>query len=240
MSKSAPPAKVAPSKTAPKAAPAPKPEAPPRVWSDLAIAAQVEVAKDGSVLDPFTKTPIAKDVGGILDVRRPGREDMPKPTNVKVVGSVAESFAKWYMDTCYIAPVTEAEAQERLGEKDFTLPDIAVDVKETPLAFVTAKLGDEDYAFVVINGQICRVGKRTERSYLWAYSDALIKARGEKMCPKFTRSENSDEAFKVIMHSFNGKFRVGNEPAAAPKAAKKAAPAKAAPKSTPKRVPAKK
>lgn len=230
----APPAKVKTTKAATE--PAPAANAAPREWTNLAIATQVDVAQDGTVINPFTKTPIAKDSGGMLDVRRPGRVDMPKPEGVKASPSVAEAFAKWYMDTCYIAPVTEAECRERFDEKDFIFPEVAVDVKASPFALVTGTSDGKDYAFVVINGQIGRVGRRTERSYLWAYSNALIKARGEKMCPKFTRCEGVEDAFKVLLSSFTGKFRQEAAAAPAPKAEKKSAksaPSKAAPKKVP-------
>lgn len=227
------PTKKAPAKT--EAAPA-APVAATKEWTDLEIAAQLEVLSDGSVCNPFTKEVIAKDSGGLLDVRRPGGADLPKPEGVKINGSVAATFAKWYMEKCYIAPVTPAEASERF-KKEITFPEIEVDVAQTPLAFVTAKLGSDTYGFHVINGQIARAGKRTDRGFVWAASAEFIKVRGAKMYARATRGD-ALEIFKSTMRSFSGKFRAE---ASAPKEKPAAKPAKTPPAKVPaKKVPTKK
>lgn len=227
------PTKKAPAKAA--AAPTtPPPPAAPKEWSDLAIAVCLTVLPSGEVVNPFTNEVIAKDAGGLLDVRRPGSSDLPKPENVKISGSVAATFAKWYMDKCYIAAVTAEEVSARFKET-LSLPDITVDVAQSPIAFVTGKLGDDEFGFHVINGQIARMGRRTERGYVWAVSAKLIKERGAKMVSRSTRGD-ATEVFKSTMRSFGGKFRV--EAAAAPAAAPKAKTPPA--KSAPKKVPAKK
>lgn len=224
---------------APAAAAPATPAAPaaPVEWTDLAVAAQMEVHSDGSIINPFTKEVIAKDVGGLLDVRRPGAATLPRPEKVKIVGSVAATFAAWFMDECMIAPVTAKVASTRFG-KEITLPAIEVDVAQTPFAFVTANLGKDAYGFQVVNGQIARVGKQTERGYIWAISDEFIKKRGAKMSARSSRG-NAEEVFQGMMRSFGGKFQ--HTPAEDKPAPAKAPVAKAPPtKTAPKKVPAKK
>lgn len=228
------PTKKAPAKT--EAAPATAAPAAPKEWTDLEIAVQMEVTPKGEIVNPFTKEVIAKDANGLLDVRRPGGKAFPKPENVKIVGSVAASFGKWFMEKCQIAPLTAEEASERFG-KPVTLPPIEVNVEEVPYAFVTGKLGDDSYGFHVINGQISRMGRRTERGYVWAISNEFLKVRGKNMCPRNTAGD-AHEVFRSMLSSFAGKFQHDPKPVAAPKA--KTAPAKTAPKSAPKKVPAKK
>ena len=239
MPKTAPP-KKAPAKT--EAAPATVAAPAPKEWTNLEIAVQMEVTVTG-VVNPFTKEIIARDVGGVLDVRRPGGAQYPKPENIKVTGGdIASPFGKWFLDACYLAPITAEEVNERYGIKDFTMPEVEVDPSQSPIALVTGTYGPHDFAFVYVGGKVARVGKRTERGYVWAYSGAMLKQRGA-VAGRSTRASTAEDAFKSMMKSFTGKFRA--EPAAAapapkPTKASKTPPAKAPAKTAPKKVPSKK
>lgn len=215
--------------------------AAPKEWTDLSIAAQIEVASTGDLINPFTKEVIAKDVGGLLDVRRPGGSQYPKPENVKVDGSIAHAFAEWCLEKWAVGAVELGTVRTRFDIADFTLPEIDVDVAVTPFAFVTGNYAGHEWGVLVVNGKQVRIGKRTERGYVWCHPDTLRKARGDKMCPRSVSASSADEAFKCMMGSFTGKFRLDAPTPAATKAAKVTPPAKAAPtKTAPKKVPAKK
>jgi hypothetical protein len=239
--KAAAPAAAAPATPTTVAAPA-----APKEWTDLSIAACMEAIADGSVINPFTKEVIAKNVNGLLDVRRPGAACLPKPQNVKIVGTVGSTFAKWCFDDCTLGAVEVETARARFGMPDFVLPEVDVSSSDVPYAFVTGKYDGEEWGMLVTHDKICRIGKRTERGYVWCFSAVMRKARGDKMCPRSASAASPEEAFKSMMRSFGGKFQYdapapAAKPAAAAKAPAKAAPAaKTPPKSAPKKVPAKK
>jgi hypothetical protein len=233
------PTKKAPAKTEAAAHTATATTAP-KEWTDLAIAAQVEVVGD-IIVNPFTKEPIAKSVNGLLDVRRPGGSQYPKPENVKVDGSTATTFGKWCLEKWAIGAVELDTVRTRFDIADFELPQIEVDPEETPFGFVTGNYAGHEWGILVVKGAPVRVGKRTERGYVWCHPEALRKARGDKACPRSVSASSAEEAFKCMMGSFTGKFRLDAPAPATPKAAKPAPPAKATPtKTAPKKVPAKK
>lgn len=227
-------------KTAPKKAEATTTE--PANWSDLQIAAQIEVVNN-TLIDPFTKEIIAKDAGGLLDVRRPGAENMPKPVNEKSSPSVAKAFASWCFDKCAIGALEVETVRERFDLPNFTMPEIDVEVDEVPYAIVTGNYDGESWAILVLNNKIVRVGKRTERGYVWCHSEALRKARGDKMCPRSVRATGPEEVFKALMRSFTGKFQHDPKPEPkekpAPAKSAKPAPSKASKPTPPKQVPSK-
>jgi hypothetical protein len=220
-------------------------------WGTPSIVIACSVA-DGAVLNPITAQPIAKIHDGMLDVRRPGQ--MSRPSGVKATtATIAALFAAWYFNEPYAGGiVTPEECKERFGEYPDEHPDFSVSAKESPIALVEAQDAEgKTFVFLVVNDKIVRVGLKGEKSYLWAWSKAKLEASkgSTSMTPRSTRAQTSEELFRVIMGSFDGKFSVGAEPKtvkaekkadkpnkAPPKKAAHAPPARKAP---PKKIPTK-
>jgi hypothetical protein len=199
------------------------------------------IPKDGTLKNPITDEVIVKVDKGFLNVRRPGNR-LPRPNKIPATnGNLSQVFADWYFSHGYAsAAVTVEEATERFGVAPPMPKHPAADM---PMALTSMKddAGNK-WVHLFLGKSIVRVGLVTDKSVLWAWSEAVFKAR-PGMTPTSSKTNDLAAVWASLLSSFDGSFT--NEAISGEKArailAKtsppKAAPLKPAPPTPPKALP---
>ena len=180
---------------------------------------------------------IAQITNGTLDVRRPAK--LERPDQVKIKGTLAETFADWYWTLgCAASEIADSDMEERFGFVP-KLPRRIPSPKTSPFGAIEVTHGDHSLIAVYCNGKIVRVGLIRERSTAWAYP---AKLAADRKTVASTKSTDPAEVFRIVCGSFTGAFRtrVSSSPSTPKKSIKKATPSKPAVirklKKAPKRV----